>query len=158
MLQKYKVYINNKPKIITDYWDDFSSNYKLINAAGGVVYNNSNQLLMILRNGIWDLPKGKIENNEDITECAIREVGEECGISDLKVIQQLCETYHTYHDRGLDILKRTYWFRMKTNHTTPLKPQIEEGITRACWINKELISDKDTFGNIKDLLDAEGLL
>ena len=46
-MQKYKVYINNKLNIITD-WESFITHYNIIDAAGGVVYNNRNQLLMIL--------------------------------------------------------------------------------------------------------------
>ena len=60
-MQKYKVYINKELKIITDNWDDFCAKYILIQAAGGLVYNSKNQLLMIFRNGKWDLPKGKLE-------------------------------------------------------------------------------------------------
>jgi dethiobiotin synthetase len=63
-MQKYKVYINNEPKIITDNWESFKADYILIEAAGGLVYNSKNQLLMILEmiNGIcqkenWRLVK-----------------------------------------------------------------------------------------------------
>jgi hypothetical protein len=40
---------------------DFFSNYKLVIAGGGVVFNKYKEILFILRNGFWDLPKGKIE-------------------------------------------------------------------------------------------------
>ena len=66
MSQKYKVYINNTPKFITENWKNFCSDYKLIKAAGGVVYNSKNQLLMIYINGKWDLPNGKVDENEKI--------------------------------------------------------------------------------------------
>jgi len=157
MTQKYKVYINNKPKIITDNLESFCSAYKLIKAAGGVAYNNQNQILMIFRNGKWDLPKGKLEIDEDIKTCAIREVEEECGIIGLQITQKLIDTYHTYELKGEKILKRTFWFKMKTNFNGSLKPQTEEGITEVCWVNKEDISKRlnNSFENIKQLLNNE---
>ena len=63
MSQKYKVFINNKAKDITDNWEEFCSQFTLIKAAGGLVYNQENKLLMIFRNGKWDLPKGKVEKD-----------------------------------------------------------------------------------------------
>ena len=153
-MQKYKVYINNEPKIITDNWKIFCSDYSLINAAGGVVYNNKNQLLMIFKNNKWDLPKGKLEQNENIKECAIREVQEECGISGLSIVNALKDTYHTYEINGKKILKRTYWFTMNSDFKGRLIPQNEEGVTLAIWVDKEHIVEKlnNSFGNIKELL------
>ena len=153
MPQKYKVYINNEPKIITDNWEIFCADYSLIEAAGGLVYNNECQLLMIFRNNKWDLPKGKLEQNENIKECAIREVEEECGISGLSFLNALQDTYHTYELNGKKILKRTYWFAMHTDFKGSLVPQIEEGITEVVWVDKEQIAEKlnNSFGNIKEL-------
>jgi hypothetical protein len=34
---------------------------KTIIAAGGLVFNELNELLMIFRRGKWDLPKGKLD-------------------------------------------------------------------------------------------------
>ena len=155
-MQKYKVYINNSPEIITENWESFCAAYKLIKAAGGLVYNNKNQLLMIFRNGKWDLPKGKLEVGENIEQCAIREVKEECGVSGLTITQQLQETYHTYEIKGKRILKRTYWFEMSTNFKGNLMPQTEEGITKVVWVGKQDIAEKleNSFGNINELLKA----
>jgi 8-oxo-dGTP pyrophosphatase MutT (NUDIX family) len=152
-MQKYKVYINNSPKIITDNWVEFCAGYSIIEAAGGVVYNDKDQLLMIFRNEKWDLPKGKLEVDENIKECAVREVEEECGVDNLKIISELLSTYHTYKLNGKAILKRTFWFKMHTNYNQELVPQDKEGITRVEWVNKEDIPNKlnNTYGNIKEL-------
>ncbi|MBT3622263.1 MAG: NUDIX domain-containing protein [Flavobacteriales bacterium] len=156
MPQKYKVYINNSLEIITDNWENFCDKFTLIQAAGGLVYNYENQLLMIFRNGKWDLPKGKLEEGENIKECAIREVEEECGISGLSISRPLQDTYHVYELNAQKILKRTYWFEMKTDFKGNLTPQTEEGITKVCWVNKEDIAQKleNSFGNIIELLKA----
>ena len=121
------------------------------------MYDNKNQLLMILRNGKWDLPKGKLEIDEDIKACAMREVEEECGISGLQITEQLIDTYHTYELNGEKILKHTFWFKMKTNFNGILKPQTEEGITEVYWVNAEDVAKKlnNSFNNIKLLLNNE---
>ena len=154
MQQKYKVFINNQPKIIDHNWKQFCENYKMIYASGGVVFNN-NKLLMIYRNGFWDLPKGKIEINESEIECAYREVEEECGIDKLSVIKFLKYTYHTYVEDGQHILKKTSWYLMSSDFKKKLTPQKSEGILEVIWVSKNEIPCKldNSFENIKDLLN-----
>ena len=56
--------------------------HKHIIAAGGVVFRIEHEvvsILLIFRNGVWDLPKGKLEKGESIEMCASREVSEETG-------------------------------------------------------------------------------
>jgi ADP-ribose pyrophosphatase YjhB (NUDIX family) len=153
MKQKYKVFINNKPKLVVDNWDEFCSKHKIIYAAGGVVYNNE-CLLMIFRNGKWDLPKGKKEINETDENCAIREVSEESGVVDLRIIRFIKHSYHTYKINSRSILKITAWFLMSSNHNQILTPQINEGISKVVWVNQDNISEKlkNTYGNISDVL------
>ena len=154
MQQKYKVFINNQPKIIDHNWEDFCDNYKIIYASGGVVFNND-KLLMIFRNDFWDLPKGKIELNESELECAVREVEEECGIDKLCVINFLKYTYHTYVEDNQPILKKTSWYLMSSDFKKKLTPQKSEGISKVIWVSKNEISSKlnNSFENIKDLLN-----
>lgn len=117
-------------------WKTFTNFYKIIEAAGGVVVNEENCLLMIFRNGKWDLPKGKIEKGEEPDVAAIREVEEECGIGEMKLQKQLATTFHTYPFKSDDVLKKTYWFLMRSSdHTIPI-PQLEEGITAVKWMTK----------------------
>ena len=154
-MQKYKVFINHKSKFVSSYnWDRFCSKYTLVDAAGGVVYNQKDQLLMIFRNEKWDLPKGKIEINESKEEAACREVSEECGVQDLIIVKELIPTYHIYSFNDVEVLKRTYWYRMRTSFQGTLSPQIEEGITKVCWLDHNSVFDKmsNMYGNIKDLL------
>ena len=154
MSQKYKVYINNTPKIIEENWQDFCSRFVMIEAAGGLVFNKEDQILMIFRNGKWDLPKGKLEEGESIENCAIREVEEECGISNLQITEKLTDTYHIYKHKGKKILKRTFWFKMKSNFDGDLISQTEEGIMKVVWVERHEIQKKlkNSYGNIKALL------
>jgi len=153
MSQKYKVFINNKPKIIDDNWKSFCSNYKLVIAAGGVVHNVNSETLMIFRNGKWDLPKGKLEKNESIESCALREVSEECGINNLIIKNKIIDTFHTYSENNVSILKKTSWFLMDYFNSEELVPQLSEGITKVKWIkNNEIdIFLKNTYGTINEV-------
>ena len=56
---------------------DFQSLFIIIEAAGGCVFNQKGQLLVIYRRNSWDLPKGKIDKGETPDIAAIREVQEE---------------------------------------------------------------------------------
>ena len=92
---------------------DFQSNYKILEAAGGLVYNAEGKILLIFRRDFWDLPKGKIDPGESKAAAAVREVEEETGLKDITLGDLITETYHTYRTKkGNRILKRTYWFRM----------------------------------------------
>ncbi len=139
-------------------WKRFLSNFKIIEAAGGLVENQLQQWLFIYRNGFWDLPKGKLEKGESIEECAVREVAEECGIEEPVIIRALTPTYHTYSIKGKRILKPTYWYLMKSSDTSNLVPQTEEGITEVKWVPISESADlsQTSFGSIKDVV-SEGL-
>jgi 8-oxo-dGTP pyrophosphatase MutT (NUDIX family) len=136
----------------------FSSLFLFIEAAGGLVKDPLNRLLFIQRLGFWDLPKGKIEKGEDATMAALREVSEETGLNNLKLIRPLPETYHMFERKDRLRLKRTYWFEMESETDGPLFPQLEEDITDARWFKREDIGLplSNTYPAIRELV--EGLL
>ncbi|WP_439132435.1 NUDIX hydrolase [Polaribacter sp.] len=136
-------------------WISFTQHLTVIAAAGGLVTNAKNELLFIYRNGVWDLPKGKIEKGETIETAAIREVEEECGIFNLKLGKKLVTTYHIYHQNGLN-LKETHWFLMTSDYNEALIPQLEEGITEVCFKNEVAIQKalQNTYANIKIVYDT----
>ncbi|MFH1004615.1 MAG: NUDIX domain-containing protein [Bacteroidota bacterium] len=121
---------------LNNLWNNFLSMFTVIEAAGGFVKDEKEKLLMIYRNSHWDLPKGKIEKGEKIEDAAMREVKEECGISDLKIIRHLNETYHIYQLHRTNTIKKTFWFEMYCENCE-LTPQTTEGITEAKWMNKK---------------------
>ena len=53
--------------------------------AGGLVINNNSKVLLIYRKNKWDLPKGKLDEGENLEEAAIREVVEETGLDITKL-------------------------------------------------------------------------
>jgi ADP-ribose pyrophosphatase YjhB (NUDIX family) len=151
------VYIDNTPKEFTDSeFEAFAKDCKIVKAAGGLVYNTEGKLLIIFRNGKWDIPKGKVEKGESIEETALREVEEECGISNLNIVDPVpFISYHTYNHKGKNVLKPTYWYRMSCADDLALVPQTEEGITQVKWANKTFVKNevlKNTYNSIKNLI------
>jgi len=119
------------------------SQFKYIEAAGGYVLNDLGQSLVIFRNGLFDLPKGKVEPGEDIETAAVREVEEETGVMGPSIDGKLLDTYHFYR-WGNDptiIMKKTYWYKMSVAGSPKPVPQLEEGITSCMWVDDSLISD-----------------
>tara|TARA_B100001059_G_scaffold159299_1_gene158893 strand:- start:1297 stop:1908 length:612 start_codon:yes stop_codon:yes gene_type:complete len=145
-----EVYAEN-PKI--RYRELFSS-FKSIRAAGGLLLYK-HELLLIYRNGFWDLPKGHVDQNESIQDAALREVKEECGISGrVQLVDFFQQTYHTYLYKTDSVLKRTDWFIMKCPSKERLIPQIEEGISECRWVPVTEIDHYlgQTFISIRELL------
>ena len=59
-------------------------------SAGGVVLNKNGEVLIVNQHGnSWSLPKGHIEEGEEILEAAKRETYEESGIKNLTYIKDL---------------------------------------------------------------------
>lgn len=135
-------------------WMSIQNMYTIIEAAGGLVTNSEDEVLFIHRLGKWDLPKGKLEKGEDIPECALREVEEECGIVGHEIVGQLPDTNHTYFIKGQPILKRTYWFKMKIEGKPELTPQVEEDITETVWFDESKWNEveQNTYPSISYLL------
>lgn len=144
--------------MITDDTDfafkDFYTHFVPIEAAGGVVFNERNEVLLIKRLGKWDLPKGKIDGDESDEEAAIREVEEECGISGLSIVAPLPSTFHCYKQHNHRFLKTTFWFTMRTSDDRLLKPQKEEHITEAKWVPWSTLdlATLDSYASILDLM------
>jgi 8-oxo-dGTP pyrophosphatase MutT (NUDIX family) len=114
----------------------FTNNFTHIEAAGGVVSNGKNEILLIKRFGRWDLPKGKVEPNEPIPDAALREVSEETGVKGITLGKKITTTYHTYTLNGKQMLKSTHWFSMYIPTCDTLKPQTEEGIEQVKWVKR----------------------
>lgn len=112
-----------------------------IQAAGGLLYRVTNdvknpEILLIFRNDVWDLPKGKLEVGESIAECAAREVQEEIGLAKQpEIIAELGTTYHSYSLKNQTIEKETFWFVMSlAEEPDEFTPQKAEEITRVDWV------------------------
>ena len=130
------------------------------------------EVLLIHRKGLWDIPKGKVEKNEQIACAARREVQEEVGLEDPIITHFICTTNHEYEQKNKKYHKTTYWYGMidakeyraineinKEKKTKPIDsiksrfiPQVEEGITDVRWVEITKAQKWVAFDNLRDVL------
>jgi len=148
-----ELYLYNES--LNELYQNLKSCFKYIEAAGGLVKNSFDKVLIINRYDKWDLPKGKVEQGESYQEAAVREVTEECGISKPFIVKQLPSTFHVYENDSRTYLKRTYWFEMLYRGNEDLVPNKSEGITEARWLPRHEVDKvrKKTFKSLMDIWD-----
>lgn len=119
------------------------------------VRGGKTEVLMIRRNGVWDLPKGKLEAGEELAECAIREVAEETGLNCFPVAEHfLGTTRHRYNENGVPVEKETHWWSMKlAEQQEEFVPQKEEGVTQVLWVELSDSKEKAGYENLVDVLN-----
>src|SRR4051812_28386044 len=82
--------------------------------AGGVVYRHKGKILEILmiqdHKGRWTIPKGHVEKGEKLEQTALREIGEETGLTPLKIRDKLDNIYFFYRRHGKLIFMTTSVF------------------------------------------------
>ena len=136
------------------FYKSYRGLFKEVSAAGGLVLNPDEALLTILRNGAWDLPKGKVEKNESNEDAGTREVMEETGLNEVERLGLATTTFHIYLRKNRWEFKTTQWFWMKAESGMDLKPQTEEGITEIRWWPLEDLGQNipKTFPQIMELM------
>lgn len=148
------VFHDNRPVVVHDEaeWTRFAQDFRIIHAAGGIVSNEEDEVLMIFRYGCWDFPKGKVEEGEDWETAALREVQEETGLEDISLRESLLNTYHTYTLHDTPILKITHWYAMQAPMQS-LVPQTEEDISQAVWVPREEVAERlrDSYLSLREL-------
>jgi 8-oxo-dGTP pyrophosphatase MutT (NUDIX family) len=144
--------VHPKPDLI---WQEFKVMFKVLEAAGGLVINKNNEFLFIYKRGKWDLPKGKIDKGEKPNDTAIREVSEETGLTKIKILRKLVNTYHIYRHKDILVLKKIYWFVIENMGSDDLIIQKEEHIEKASWIDINNLSPilDNSYGSINDVFN-----
>lgn len=129
-------------------------------SAGGVVINKNGNVLLVSQQGTsWSLPKGHVNEGEDILVAAKREIEEESGINDLQLVKELGSYERPRLDDPTEI-KTIHMFLFKTEQMD-LKP-IDPENPEAKWIKidevEQLLTadkDKEFFRGIKDSVSVE---
>lgn len=152
LMREFYIYTESPDSV----FDVFIANNKYICAAGGVVYNVNDELLLINRLGYWDFPKGKIERGEEEVCAACREIEEECGISGVTATDKITDTYHVYMLKGERVIKRTAWYNVQYNGNEALIPQIEEDITEVKWVHKDRLYEytPKMYASVKEVIGS----
>ena len=117
---------------------------KKTKSAGGVVLNKKGEVLIVNQYGSsWSLPKGHIEEGEEILEAAKRETYEESGIRNLTYVKDLGK--YTRYRIGLNgkndesELKEIHMFLFETDEMilNPIDPHNPE----ARWVLPERVCE-----------------
>ncbi len=106
-------------------------------SAGGVVFriDHGQALYLLIRDSYrnWGFPKGHVEVGEAAEAAAVREVGEEAGLSGLVVRGSIDDIDWYFRFRGQVIHKVCHFFLMEAAEATT-SPQRAEGITACRWV------------------------
>ena len=121
----------------------------------GVVLLNSNKVLLLQHpdtttSGHWDFPKGHVEKGEDEVQTALRELKEETGIDDVKIIDDFNHLISYNFLREEDtILKEVVFFLGITNQE---KVSISSEHQNFAWLQYESAYERLTYDNAKKTL------
>lgn len=122
-------------------------------SAGGVVLNPRGEVALVI-NGpgvFWGFPKGHIDEGEDALTAAKREIGEETGLEDLTLLDDL-GTYGRYKggvpggDDDMSEYKTIHMFLFKSSGDK-LSPR-DPGNPEARWVAQDKVEELLT--NSKD--------
>ncbi len=88
-------------------------------SAGAVVFRKTDKgrIYLLLQNaGRWDFPKGGVERGESELQTVLREVEEETGISDIKIVPGFRKVIEYFYRRdGKNIHKQVVYVLARTN-------------------------------------------
>ncbi|MSR68358.1 NUDIX domain-containing protein [Candidatus Saccharibacteria bacterium] len=110
--------------------------------AGGVIFRIKNSKLEFLLlqdiKGRWSIPKGHVESGETLEQTAIREIGEETGLVNIKIIDKLDKIHFFYRTEGKLIFMTTFVFLIEsTDLQETLLPEKSEGIIDVSWFDEQ---------------------
>lgn len=108
-------------------------------SAGGVVFQGGNILVLKKHNGLYCIPKGRIEKGETLEQTALREVREETGITG-EILTYIGKVSYAYRNDRPNILveKEVHWYVMRAI-SGKLRPQRKEGFVEARFVRPEEI-------------------
>ena len=123
-------------------------------SAGIVLFRNDSSknefLLLNYPQGHWDFVKGKVEKNETPHETAIRETGEETGITNIEFIDGFEESVeYDFRFKKENIHKKVIFFLAKTDEKN-IKLSHEHN--DYLWLEYNDALKKTTFENAKNVL------
>jgi ADP-ribose pyrophosphatase YjhB (NUDIX family) len=126
--------------------------------AGGIIFrknlkkNNTIEILLIQdAKGRWTIPKGHIEEGEKASETARREITEETGLKEMKILNWLGKINFRYRRNNSLVLMTTEIFLVEAmGDTNDLKP--EKWMMSLGWLPAQDALDKIEYEDIGKLI------
>ena len=128
---------------------------KIIETSAGVVIFRIKQkkilfLLLHYPSGHWDFVKGKVEVDESLHQTAIREAGEETGISDIRFLGNFKERIrYNFQYNGDTVDKKVIFFLGESKTSNIIISDEHLGYV---WMDYEKAVNQITFNNSKKIL------
>lgn len=124
--------------------------------AGGIVYRRNDKgeveiLLIQDAKDRWTIPKGHIEEGETAQETAVREIKEEAGLADTKVICWLGKIHFRYRRMNTLVLMTTQIYLVKAQGDTD-QIKKEEWMNGIKWFPFNEALDKIEYEDIGKLM------
>ncbi len=148
-IQNFKKFVNRRRPAISEVVREPT--------AGGIVFrhNPKNKHVEILliqdAKNRWTIPKGHIEEGESAKQTAQREIGEETGLAEMKVLNWLGKINFRYRRTNSLVLMTTEIFLVKAlGDTDALQP--EEWMNGIKWFPANEALDKIAYEDIEKLI------
>src|SRR5690349_472285 len=137
------------------YWGGMQPRQRIrVTSAGGVVYrwDKDKSLFLLLasnKRGVWCLPKGLIEENEDEVTTAMREVREETGVSRVKLRGKVGQIKYQFGFRAKTFDKTVHFFLFETDQADAKVGTEHDAME---WMPYEKALQTLSYPNEKDML------
>jgi bis(5'-nucleosidyl)-tetraphosphatase len=124
-------------------------------SAGIIVFRRERQevayLILHYDSGHWDFPKGHIEKNEDEIKAARRELEEETGITEIKIMEGFRENISYYFkDKNKDLIHKQVIFFLAETSEKKVKLSFEH--KGFIWLPFKNAYERVTYKNAEELL------
>jgi len=130
-------------------------------SAGGVVFRRSPEgpVVLLIKDSYrnWGFPKGHLEEGEDATRAAVREIGEETGLTDL-VLHGPIEAIDWYFRFRGRLIHKTCHFFLFESADGEARPQRDEGISACRWLALDDALRTVSYANAREILRAAGAM
>lgn len=112
--------------------------------------NGGTKFLFLTNKGRYDVPKGLKQKGEDDLECALRELKEETGISDVSIIPNFKRaTHYFYRWENTLISKDVVYFLGEANSG---EVQISSEHDGYSWLTKDEVLSKIKYKNLRGII------
>jgi len=122
--------------------------------SGGIVFKEEDGQLqfLLIKNPFdkWTFPKGKVKEDETWQEAAAREIGEETGIKQAEILEEVGEIKFTDKSKEEPIKKSIYFYLVKTDQKE-ITPNKDSDTKEVKWMSEEDVIKSLGYPNLVDI-------